>query len=203
MIPILNINLECLQATSQSNFKPFAIAPRCGGTVVERLLQIAQVVVLGPSLFFVGYQVLLQRRQVHDQVAIEGYKLYHLLDQQYVALLLRSDHDPKLDQIWQPPDADRTRVLNKAQRSGLWGAWYAMNSDERRCYRLIRAALETFEQTYQLRQKGWIDEETWHKWEEWVQLWRNVRYFDYVFEDTSPRLIRTFTTMLMAAEQSH
>lgn len=156
------------------------------------IIQIIQVVVLGPSLFFVGYQVLLQRRQVLDHTAVEGYKLYHSLAQQYIALLVRSDSDPVLNSIWEPPDELRRSVLDRAQQSRTWGAWYKMNPEEQRCYRLVRSALETFEQTYQLHQKGWIDDETWAKWLSWLDVWRGVRYFDYVLADTRPRLVTSF-----------
>ncbi|MGH3164311.1 MAG: hypothetical protein ACRDN0_00260 [Trebonia sp.] len=148
------------------------------------------------SLFFVGYQVLLQRRQVRDHVAVEGYKLYHQLAQQYIALLIRSDSDPALNCIWEPPDEKRRRVLDKAQRSRTWGAWYKMNPVEQRCYRLVRSALETFEQTYQLHQKGWIDDGTWAKWRSRLDAWRNVRYFEYVLADTRPRLVMGFAMEL-------
>lgn len=163
---------------------------------MAEIIQIIQVAVLGPSLFFVGYQVLLQRRQVRDHVAVEGYKLYHQLAQQYIALLIRSDSDPALNCIWEPANEKRRRVLDKAQRSRTWGAWYKMNPVEQRCYRLVRSALETFEQTYQLHQKGWIDDETWAKWLSWLDAWQNVRYFEYVLADTRPRLVKSFAKEL-------
>jgi hypothetical protein len=157
-----------------------------------QVLQLIQVVVLGPSLFFVGYQVLLQRKQVRDQVAIQGYKLYHLLVQQYMEILRRADYNPELNCIWDPVDVQRHSVLEDAQRCRTWGAWYAMTQEERRCYRFVRSALETFEQTHQLHEKGWIDDETWAKWQGWINIWRKARHFDFVFEDTKPRLIKTF-----------
>lgn len=156
------------------------------------IFQIIQAVVLGPSLAFLGIQVLLQRRQVRDQVAIEGYKLYHLLAQQYMELLRRADQNLELNCIWEPVDPKRHRVLNEAQGLARWGAWYAMTPTEKRCYRFVRAALETFEQAHQLHQKGWIDDETWAKWQGWIDIWRNAQYFQYVLEDTRPRLIRSF-----------
>lgn len=164
--------------------------------IVAQIIQLIQVVVLGPSLFFVGYQVLLQHRQVQDHVAVEGHKLYHQLAQQYIALLVRSDSDPALNRIWEPLDERRRRILDKAQQSRTWGAWYKMNPAEQRCYRLVRSALEIFEQTYQLHQKGWIDNETWTKWRSWLDVWRDVRYFDYVLADTRPRLVVSFTREL-------
>lgn len=75
------------------------------------------------SMDEVGYQVLLQRRQVRNHVAVEGYKLYQNLAQQYIALPVRSDSDPALNCIWGPPDEKRRRILDKAQRSQTWGAF--------------------------------------------------------------------------------
>lgn len=129
-------------------------------------------------------------------MAVEGFKLYSQLEQQYMALLTRSDSDPGLNRIWEPPDERRRRVLDKAQQSRQWGAWYKMDAVEQRCYRLVRSALEIFEQTFQLHAKGWIDNETWEKWQGWLDTWRNVRYFEYVLKDTEPRLVKSFWTEL-------
>jgi hypothetical protein len=159
-------------------------------------VQIIQLVVVGPTLVFLGLQVRLQRQQVEDQVAIHGYKLYRQLVQQYMELLRRADDDDELNCIWEPYDPERHRLLNDAQDSARWGAWYAMTPTEKRCYRLVRAALETFEQTYQLHQKGWIDDATWAKWQGWINLWQGARYFTYVLEDVRPRLISTFAAMV-------
>lgn len=60
----------------------------------------------------------------------------------------------------------------------------------------MRAAIEIFEQTFQLRQKGWIDDETWAKWEGWMLLCPQMRFFDYVLADTRPRLIASFSKKL-------
>ncbi|MEU8633847.1 hypothetical protein AB0C38_16865 [Amycolatopsis sp. NPDC048633] len=163
------------------------------------VLQIIQVGVLGPSLFFIGYQVLLQRQQVRNQVAVQRYKLYHLLAQQYMNLLLRADLDPELNCIWEPLEDDRRKTLDQAQSLRTWGAWHAMNPTEKRCYRFVRSALETLEQTHQLNQKNWIDRETWIKWQGWIDIWRGARFFDYVFEDVEPRLISTFVLVLKTA----
>lgn len=162
------------------------------------VLQVIQVVVLGPSLFFIGYQVLLQRQQVRNQVAVQRYKLYHLLAQQYMDLLLRADMDQELNCVWEPLEDDRRKILDDAQILRSWGAWYEMTTTEKRCYRFVRSALETLEQTHQLHQKNWIDQETWIKWQGWIYIWRRARYFTYVFKDVEPRLIPTFAAMLRA-----
>lgn len=163
------------------------------------VLQIIQVAVLGPSLFFISYQALLQRQQVRNQVAVQRYKLYHLLAEQYMNLLLRADLDPELNCIWEPLEDDRKKFLDDAQALRSWGAWYEMTPTEKRCYRFVRSALETLEQTHQLRQNKWIDQETWLKWQGWIAIWRRARFFTYVFEDVEPRLITTFATTLRTA----
>jgi hypothetical protein len=151
-----------------------------------------QIVLLSLSLIFFGYQLFLQRREVSNQVALQSYELYRSLVGQYTELLYRADRDTTLNTIWEPPDTNRMQELDAAQQTRRWGAWYAMTSEEKRCYRYVRYALETFEQTFQVYQRGWIDNETWQKWRGWMAIWRNVRYFNYVFDDTCPRLIESF-----------
>lgn len=156
-------------------------------------LQVVQVAVLALSLFFVGYQVLLQRRQVRNQVLVQGHELYYLLAKQYVDLLREADQNPILNELWEAvTDTKRTQELDEAQSSEAWGAWHAMTPLEKQCYRYIRAVIEIFEQTYQLHQKKWIDDETWTKWQGWMAVGREVKFFDYVFDDTKPRLIPSF-----------
>ncbi|MFL6147866.1 MAG: hypothetical protein ACJ72I_10310, partial [Pseudonocardiaceae bacterium] len=89
---------------------------------------------------------------------------------------------------------------------GLWGAWYAMTLPEKQRYRYIRAVIEIFEQTHQLYRKQWIDDETWTKWQGWMVVWCEVEFFDFVFEDTRPRLIAPFVdefARLTAAADTH
>ena len=152
-------------------------------------LQLTAVVL---SLMFVGYQVRLQRITLDNQIRVQGFQLYHLLAQQYIDLLLRADQDPVLNSIWESPNSQRKRELDDAQESRRWGAWFVMTPEEKRCYRYTRSAIETFEQTYQVYQRGWIDPETWAKWQAWMTIWKDVWYFDYVFSDTRPRLIKDF-----------
>ncbi|MGH3565000.1 MAG: hypothetical protein ACRDRH_02985 [Pseudonocardia sp.] len=169
-------------------------------------LQVVQVAVLTLSLFFVGYQVLLQRRQVRNQVLVQGHELYYLLAKQYVDLLREADRNPVLNDVWEAvTDTKRTQELDEAQSSEVWGAWRAMTPSEKQCYRYVRAAVEIFEQTYQLHQKRWIDDETWKKWQGWMAVGREVKFFDYVFNDTKPRLIASFVdefTRLAAATET-
>jgi hypothetical protein len=156
------------------------------------VFQLLQLAVLGPSLIFVGLQVLFQRRQASNQVLVQGHELYYLLAQQYVDLLRESDEKPVLNEVWVKLDEDRKSELDKAQTMSMWGAWSEMTNEEKQCYRYVRATIELLEQTFQLHKKGWIDDETWEKWRGWIALGTQMRYFDYVFEDTKPQLVASF-----------
>lgn len=154
--------------------------------------EISQLVVLLSTLGFVGYQVRLQSQESRKQSKLQSFQLYHLLVQQYTELLSRADRDADLNQIWELPDAQRKEHLDKAHAARDWGAWYEMRPEEKRGYRYIRYAIETFEQAYLAHQRGWIDDETWQKWRGWMAVWRHARYFKYVFEDSRPRLVSSF-----------
>jgi len=158
--------------------------------------QVITTTVLVLTLVFVGLQVVLQRRQTENQVRVQGHELYYLLAKQYVDLLRESDANPVLNSVWTTIEPERKSELDKAQASSEWGAWNLMDASEKQCYRYVRAAIEIFEQTFQLHQKGWIDEETWKKWDGWMRLGPQMRYFDYVFADTRPRLIAAFSAKL-------
>ena len=160
------------------------------------VFQLIQLVVLGPSLIFIGLQVLFQRRQASNQVLVQGHELYYLLTRQYVDLLRESDEKSVLNEIWIKLDENRKSDLDKAQAASTWGAWNNMTIEEKQCYRYVRAAIEILEQTFQLHKKGWIDNETWEKWRGWMALGIQMRFFDYVLEDTKPRLVRSFVAEL-------
>ena len=107
----------------------------------------------------------------------------------------RMDHPPRT-----PPTKKHSLVLglDQAQESSQWGAWYEMNDDERMCYRYTRMAFETFEQAAEVRDYGWISQETWKKWEAWVRIWKNTAYFRYMWDDTCPRFMQSFVRMVDA-----
>lgn len=115
-------------------------------------LEILTAVVLVLTLIFLGYQVTLQRRQTANQVLVQGHELYFLLAQEYITLIRECDQYPVLNSVWLTLDKERERQLDDAQASAKWGAWTAMTLDEKRCYRYVRAAIEIFEQTFQLHQ---------------------------------------------------
>jgi hypothetical protein len=173
-------------------------------------VQLAETLALVLPLLLIGYELALQRREVRSQNKLRSFELYHTLVQQYATLLLRADENPELNLTWEPVDTQRQVELDAAQEAAAaqgkaWGAWYAMEQTEKRCYRWTRSVIETFEQAYQVRQQGWIDDATWKKWLNWMLIWSRSRYFGFVFSDTGPRLIpdfvREFPLMLKQARE--
>jgi hypothetical protein len=71
-----------------------------------------------------------------------------------------------------------------------------MTRDEKLCYRYVRAAIEIFEQMFQLHEKGWIDQQTWKKWRGWISLAPQMRFYEYVLGDTRERLVGSFAVEL-------
>ncbi|MGH3823516.1 MAG: hypothetical protein ACRDRA_11915 [Pseudonocardiaceae bacterium] len=86
------------------------------------VFQLIQLAVLGPSLIFVGLQVLFQRQQASNQVLVQGHELYYMLARQYVDLLRESDKKPVLNDVWVKLDENRKSDLDKAQAASMWGA---------------------------------------------------------------------------------
>lgn len=103
---------------------------------------------------------------------------------------------PFFNDIWVSLDPERKTELDAAQADSPWGAWFTMTREEKQCYRYVRAAVEIFEQMFQLRRKGWIDEDTWGKWQGWIGLCPRMRFFKYVFEDLEAQLIPSFAVEL-------
>ncbi len=142
------------------------------------------------SLVFVAIQL---RRHRH----VLAYETYQRLSREYQDLLWRAVEDPNLDTVWDPLDeTERVRFDLAHDDPSAWGVWYAMNEEERRCYRFTRRALELFEQAWQVRSKGWIDDPTWEKWYHWVEAWKRSRYFGYIVAESKARLIPGFCSWL-------
>jgi hypothetical protein len=156
------------------------------------VLTTAQLIVVVFSLLYLG-------RQVRGERVAAGFAAYSQVNDAYTTHLWRAVEDPTLDAVWDPWDPEREAALAEAQRSGTWGAWHAMTADERRCYRFTRAALEIFEQAWEVRRRDMIGADTWGKWEAWITTWTRSRYFAIVFEDVRPRLIEEFALRVEAA----
>jgi hypothetical protein len=161
------------------------------------VVDVLQFFVILGTLIFIGLEVRQQGKEIKNQSVLRGFRLYHTLVQQYLDLLARADRDPELNAVWDVLEPARHRELDEAQGCRPWGAWHKMTVPERRCYRLVRNLLETFEQAYVIHrlfhEHGWMDEETWEKWRGWMAIWKSSPYFTYVFADSRPRMIKTFT----------
>lgn len=169
---------------------------------MEDLAAIATVVQAAfvlPTLAFAAYQLKMQRQEMARQRDALGYDVYQRINSQNTEFLWTAAEDPTLDCIWEPMDPARKSELDQAQEARSWGAWHAMNAEERRCYRYTRRAIELVEQSWQIHELGMIDEATWAKWATWGSIWGGTRYFWYVIEDERPRLLSGFVEFLEAA----
>jgi hypothetical protein len=144
------------------------------------------------TLAFLGYQMMLQGRQLRHDSRLRQFELYQSLLNQHTELLKMADKDPALNEIWEPMDLDRRRELDEAQAERDWGAWYAMTPEEQRGYRYTRYAIELFEQAYKLQQYDLLDREIWDKWISWMEVWPRSRYFTYMFEDNARKFMPSF-----------
>lgn len=151
------------------------------------ILGIAQLVAVIVSVLYLG-------RQVTGEKVAAGFQAYSQVNQAYTAHLWRAAEDPSLNCIWKPQDDARMKELDAAQAAGAWGAWSAMSDHEKLCYRYTRAALELFEQAWEVKRRDLIGEDTWQKWRAALGVWKTTCYYDYVIEDTAPRLIAGFVT---------
>jgi hypothetical protein len=144
------------------------------------------------TLAFLGYQMMLQGRQMRHDSRLRQFELYQSLLNQHTELLKMADKDPALNEIWEPLDLERRRELDEAQAERDWGAWYAMTPEEQRGYRYTRYAIELFEQAYKLQQYDLLDREIWDKWISWMEVWPRSRYFTYMFEDNARKFMPSF-----------
>lgn len=155
-------------------------------------LTAAQLVVVIASLIYLS-------RQVHGERVAAGFQAYSHVNDAYMRHLWLASERDELNCIWEPWDLDRKAELDLAQQTGgLWGAWHAMTTEEKRCYRYTRAALEIFEQAWEVKRRKMIGDDTWCKWEQWLSAWAGTRYFDLVFTDSRPRLLADFCSTVEA-----
>jgi len=158
---------------------------------IDVVIGLAQVILVAATLGYLAIQVRSETRAI-------GFQVYSKVSDSYIQLgWMTADH-PEFDDIWIPWGADpRGAELAEAQRKGReagfpWGAWRIMTDAERLSYRFTRSSLETLEQAWQLRQSELVNADTYSKWQRALSMWKTSRYFEFVFEDTSPRLIAGF-----------
>jgi hypothetical protein len=154
-------------------------------TAMTAYLTAAQLCVVVASVVYLALQV-------HGERVAAGFQAYSQVNDAYMRHLWLASENPELDSVWEPWDEVRRAELDIAQRGGKWGAWHAMTLEEKRCYRYTRAALEIFEQAWEVRRQRMIGEDTWLKWEDWLREWTDTRYFVDVFVDSRPRLLKAF-----------
>jgi hypothetical protein len=144
------------------------------------------------QLIFVVLSVGYLARQVRGERIAQGFQAYSYVTDAYMRHLWLSSEHNELNCIWEPLDDARRTELEEAQSLRNWGAWHEMSDDEKRCYRYTRAALEIFEQAWEVKRRKMIGDDTWSKWEQWLLIWCGTRYFRYVYEDSRPRLLVAF-----------
>lgn len=148
-------------------------------------LTAAQLVVVVVSAAYLA-------RQVRGERVAQGFEAYSHVNDAYLRHLWLASERDELNCIWQPLDASRKSELDQAQAEHQWGAWHAMDLEEKHCYRYTRTALEIFEQAWEVKRRKMIGKDTWCKWEQWLVTWYGTRYFRYVFDDSRPRLLADF-----------
>lgn len=156
----------------------------------------------GVQSLVVAVTVLYLGRQVKDQRSAIDFQVYTHVSDAYARHLWMAVDRPHLDDVWEPWEDERRRehLVREQERAERWGAWHAMRDEERVAYRWTRSALEIFEQAWQLRDRGQIDDATWSKWRGWMCIWKTTRYYEFVFEDTRSRLITGFCRELSQIE---
>lgn len=152
---------------------------------VTLFVGLAQLVVVLVSVWYLG-------RQVTGEKVAAGFQAYSYVNQAYAEHLWRAAENPALNCIWLPQDGVRKALLDTEQHATSWGAWRAMSDEEKLCYRYTRAALEIFEQAWEVQRRELIGADTWLKWRKALSVWTATCFFDYVLEDTTPRLIEGF-----------
>lgn len=148
------------------------------------------------SLLFVSFQVRLQRNEVERQRNVLAFEVYQKLSMRYSDLLWMACEKPHLNSIWEPLEAKRKAELDSAQSREEWGAWRIMDDPERESYRYTRLVLELLEQACEIRERRWIDDDTWNKWRAWMTIWKKTAYFVFVFPDSKPRFVPCFVRLL-------
>ena len=163
---------------------------------VQGLAQAGEAFALVVTLTFLVRQIGLQKRELDATRHAVAFQTYQQLSQRYTDLLWMASDDPLLNCIWEPLGDDDKARLDGAQAQKIWGAWFVMSDQERKCYRYVRSALETFEQAHTLYCQQTLSRGTWSKWQSWIRLWISTRYYPYVMEDSRPRFIPRFARLL-------
>jgi hypothetical protein len=162
------------------------------GEIVQSSLLLVQCLTIAASVLYLA-------KQVKGEKHAMGFQVYSQITDAYLRHLWLATGQPFLNQVWEQwAEGDgRREELAEAQAETRaagqsWGAWKIMTDEERTCYRYTRQAIELFEQAWDLQRRGLIADDTYEKWVNWMRIWKETRYFEFVFEDTRPRLIAPF-----------
>ena len=156
---------------------------------IKEILEIVTTIVVTGTLIVLIYQIRHNTKALH-------FRIYQRLNDRYVEILWRASEDPKLNSVWDPLPDQRKQQLDKAQSEKEWGAWFELNDDERKQYRLIRLVYETFEQAFIAYTQGWVRKDLWDKWEDSIRVWKQSNFFPYVIEDARPRFRKNFMDVI-------
>ncbi len=152
--------------------------------------------VLG-TLWLLRHDLKLQREEQEHQTETWQFELYQRIDDRIAELVWMQSGDARLSRVYRPLTAQERTTLNAAQAAAdQWGAWSTLDDDEKVVYRFTRIFLETLEQMYEVRSRGWVRDDLWEKWAGWIETWCATRYFTYVYEDQYPRLLPGFRELL-------
>jgi hypothetical protein len=168
---------------------------------VQGIAQSLEAIGLLATLIFLGRQFRLQKEELTANRQAVDFQTYQQISQRYSEILLMASEDPELNCIWDPLDPDRREELDAAQAAKLWGAWDVMTLTERKCYRYIRTAFETFEQAHEVYCQGTLPADTWKKWRAWIEIWISTRYYPYAIEDAKPRFVPRFLDLIEQLER--
>jgi len=161
------------------------------------VLGVLGAIVLIWTLLLLRDEIVLQKEQIEHQLEAWQFEIYQRIDNRISDLIWRQSEDDRLRNVYTSLSLVEREALEAAQASApSWGAWDSLSEDEKACYRFIRIFLENLEQMWEVREKGWMSEEMWQKWQGWIEVWCETRYFDLVFHDQRPRLLPGFADLL-------
>lgn len=165
--------------------------------IIQIVLGTAGTVVLVWTLLILRREIMLQQEDVQRQNETWQFEIYQRIDNRIADLVWFQSSDPRLNNIYSTlTDHDRSRLRQAQGSVEKWGAWETLGPDERVCYRFIRIFLENLEQMWEVRQRGWMTADMWKKWQGWIEVWCETRYFEFVFEDQRPRLLDGFAKLV-------
>ena len=134
--------------------------------------------------------------QVSHNTKALSYQIYQRLNDRYTEILWMASQDPVLNGVWVPLTETRKKQLDIAQSNKEWGAWFELDDEEQKQYRLVRLVFEICEQAYTAYDEKWVKKDLWSKWEDTMRIWKRSRFFEYAIEDARPRFQTGFLKLV-------